>query len=261
MLWNASQVCRFSVQASDGPAGNASDLLFDDTSWLIRWLVVDALGWLTGHAVLLPCGALGSLPPETDHFSIPLTAKQIADSPGVETEKPVSREMESEIYDFYGWSPYWGTDCYAGLYHRPGASQDEEPLQEPGWGADDQRRVHGEAGDPHLRSVKDVTGYHIRATDFEIGHVEDFLIDDQDWSVHYLVVATRNWWPGKKVLIAPEWIADIEWAGRVVTLRIDRQTIQNGPTYDQGSVVDAPYEAMIQAYYAKAGASAAGLQP
>ena len=57
--------------------------------------------------------------------------------------------------------------------------------------------------DPHLRSIEAVTGYHIHASDGEIGHVEDFLVEDADWSIHYLVVDTKNWWPGKKVLISP----------------------------------------------------------
>ena len=57
--------------------------------------------------------------------------------------------------------------------------------------------------DPHLRSIEAVTGYHIHASDGEIGHVEDFLIEDADWSIRYLVVDTKNWWPGKKVLISP----------------------------------------------------------
>jgi len=255
MLWKGSKISLFSIVASDGPAGTASDFLFDDTSWLIRWLVVDAPGWLTGHAVLLPCGALGELTAADRHFSIHLTAQQIADSPVIESEKTVSREMESEIYDFYGWSPYWGTDCYAGFYHRPGAPADETPLKEPSWGADDQRRLQGQAGDPHLRSVRGVTGYHIQATDGEIGHVEDFLIEDRDWSVHFLVVGTRNWWPGKKVLIAPEWIAKVDWASRMVTLRVNRQTIQDSPAYDRDSPVDHQYAAMIHAYYAKASES------
>ena len=55
----------------------------------------------------------------------------------------------------------------------------------------------------HLRSVEAVTGYHIHASDGEIGYVEDFLLQDTDWSIHNLVVDTTNWWPGKKVLIAP----------------------------------------------------------
>lgn len=47
-------------------------------------------------------------------------------------------------------------------------------------------------GDPHLRSIAAVTGYHIHATDREIGHAKDFLLNDVGWSVRYVVVDTKN---------------------------------------------------------------------
>ena len=63
-----------------------------------------------------------------------------------------------------------------------------------------------ERDDPHLRSSRAVTGYHIQATDGDLGHVEDFIVDDHSWTIRYMVLDTTNWWPGKKVLVAPDWI-------------------------------------------------------
>ena len=60
--------------------------------------------------------------------------------------------------------------------------------------------------DHHSRSTCEVAGYRIHAEDGEIGHVEDFMIDDETWAIRYLIVDTRNWWPGKKVLVSPQWI-------------------------------------------------------
>ena len=51
--------------------------------------------------------------------------------------------------------------------------------------------------DPHLRSVVEVTGYRVQAVDGKIGQIENLIIDDADWSVHYFVVDTRNLWFGK----------------------------------------------------------------
>ena len=65
--------------------------------------------------------------------------------------------------------------------------------------------------DPHLRSSAAVTGYHIQATDGDIGHVEDFLLDDRSWTIRFMVVDTTNWWAGEKVLIAPAWIERVDW--------------------------------------------------
>jgi hypothetical protein len=103
--------------------------------------------------------------------------------------------------------------------------------------------------DVHLRSVEAVTGYHIHASDGEIGHVEDFLIDDADWSIHYLIVDTRNWWPGKKVLISPRSAREIDWTDKLVNLDVDRQRVKDGPEYDPSITVDHAYDEKLLTYY------------
>src|SRR5271156_5389574 len=108
MLWNASVINGYSIVASDGRLGTVSDFLFDDANWLIRWLVVDTGDWLSGRKVLLPTYVLGHLDKEPREFSVALTMQQVKDSPDMDTDRPVSRQIESNICDYYGWSPYWG---------------------------------------------------------------------------------------------------------------------------------------------------------
>jgi sporulation protein YlmC with PRC-barrel domain len=106
-----------------------------------------------------------------------------------------------------------------------------------------------EDDDPHLRSIKAVTGYHILASDGEIGHVEDFLMDDTDWSIHYLIVDTKNWWPGKKVLISPRSAREIDWNEKLVHLDVDRQKVKASPEYDASTTIDRTYEKHFHGYY------------
>ncbi len=103
--------------------------------------------------------------------------------------------------------------------------------------------------DPHLRSIEAITGYHIHASDGEIGHVEDFLVEEADWSIHYLVVDTKNWWPGKKILVSPRSVQDIDWAGNLVNLRISRQRVKDSPPYDASTTVDRAYEKHFHKHY------------
>ena len=177
--------------------------------------------------------------------------KQVEDSPDIETHRPVSRRMETSIYDYYGWSPYWGTGFYMGGYMpMPSAAETvrhEEELAE-------HRRSDDE---PHLRSIAAVTGYHIHATDGEIGHVEDFLVEEADWSIHYLIVDTKNWWPAKKVLISPRSAQAIDWTEKMVNIDVDRQRVKNSPSYDPSTIVDRAYEKQFHTYYG-AGRSAEG---
>lgn len=238
MLRNASAIKGYAIAATDGRLGTVSDFLFDDASWLVRWLVVDTGKWLSGRKVLLPPSVLGHIDPNGNEFAVRLTMQQVKDSPDIDTERPVSRQIETNIYNFYGWSPYWGgtgflMGGYGGYGHGYGGGA-IAPLPSPGSmrRAEDIAAAQQSDDDPHLRSVEAVTGYHIHASDGEIGYVEDFLLQDTDWSIHNLVVDTTNWWPGKKVLIAPRSIQEIDWTDNLVNLKIDREKVKNSPAYD-----------------------------
>jgi sporulation protein YlmC with PRC-barrel domain len=249
MLWKASDLHGYAIAATDGHLGMVSDFLFDDATWRIRWLVVDTGHWLPGRKVLLPPSVLGHPDELGRQFSVRLSKQQIKDSPAIDTDRPVSRQTETNIYDYYGWSPYWGTGFYMGGYGyvpppmvalRSGQSKRQ---------ADDFAEAGRDSGDPHLRSAEAVTGYHIHAHDGEIGHVDDFLIEGADWSIHYLVVDTKNWWPGKKVLVSPGTAREIDWMDRLVSLKVDRKKVMDAPPYDEFSIVDRAYEQDFHRHY------------
>ncbi|MBK9166200.1 MAG: PRC-barrel domain-containing protein [Bryobacterales bacterium] len=106
-------------------------------------------------------------------------------------------------------------------------------------------------GDPHLRSVREVSGYRIRAADGEIGRVADFIVDTDGWAIRYLVVDTRNWLPGRKVLVAPRWVQSIDWGDRLVHVRLHREDIKNSPEFDPNEPVNREYEARLYDYYGR----------
>jgi len=248
MLWNTSSIEGFGLAATDGEIGTISDLLFDDESWMVRWLVVETGPWLFGRKVLLPTFNLRELDAVARVCSVRLTKKQIEDSPDIDTEKSVSRQMEANVFDYYGWSPYWGSGYYTGGYSNLGAIA-APPTVDPAWREADRQAMQQSPGDPHLRSVDAVNGYHIHARDGEIGHVSDFLVEDADWSIHYLVVDTKNWWPGKKVLISPRWAHKIDWASNQVDVAMSRKRIKESPAYDPAVTVDRDYEQHFHSYY------------
>ncbi|OYY91807.1 MAG: hypothetical protein B7Y45_02280 [Sphingomonas sp. 28-66-16] len=246
MILQASKIKGFKIEASDGAIGSITDLLFDDLTWRIRWLVVDTGGWLSGRSVLLPPAVLGHVNHIGHHYAVRLTRQQVKDSPSLESHAPVSRQMESGLYDYYGWAPYWSTGFYMGGYGYTGGM-----MEPPGPGFEQAvaEKAVQQAGDPGLRSVHEVTGYHLHASDGEIGHVADFLIEDADWSIHYLVADTRNWWPGKHVLVSPRSIVSTEWADRLVNLDINREKLKGAPAYDGSQAIDRAYEYAFHAYY------------
>ena len=249
MLRNASAIHGYAIAASDGHLGTVSDFLFDDVSWLVRWLVVDTGTWLTGRKVLLPAFALGHLDPARREFFVRLTMQEVKDSPDIDTKRPVSRQMEASIYDHYSWSPYWGAGLYMGGYGDGGGLM--APLSSRGSMRrdEDMAAVRRGGDDQHLRSFEAITGYHIHTSDGDIGHVEDFLVEEADWAIHYLVVDTKNWWPGKRVLVSPRSVAEIDWTDSLVKLNVSRRSVKDSPAYDASKTVDRTYEKQFHKYY------------
>jgi sporulation protein YlmC with PRC-barrel domain len=250
MLRNASAINGYAIVASDGHLGTVSDFLFDDVSWLIRWLVVDTGTWLSGRKVLLPAFALGHLDPARREFVVRLTMQEIKDGPDIDTQRSVSRQMEASIYDHYGWSPYWGAGLYMGGYgYGDGGSLMALSSRESIRRDEDMAAVHRGADDQHLRSFEALTGYHIHTSDGDIGHVEDFLVEEADWAIHYLVVDTKNWWPGKRVLVSPRSVTEIDWTDNLVKINVSRRSVKDSPAYDASKTVDRTYEKQFHKYY------------
>jgi hypothetical protein len=237
MLWRASEIRGSAVEAADGSIGSVEDLLFSEDNWIIRWAVIDTGNWLPGRQVLLPPARL-TLPNEkSGTLTVPLTKKAVEDAPEIDRDPPVSRQQEMRIYSHYGWSPYWAPVETSAALNKPSFVT---PTVEP-------RPIQN--GDPTLQNVQEVTGYYIHARDGDIGHVEDFLIATPGWVIRYLIVDTKNWWPGKHVLVAPEWAAGISWSEQTVTLDMTREIIEQAPEYDADTIIDCPYvERLFQHY-------------
>jgi len=104
-----------------------------------------------------------------------------------------------------------------------------------------------------LRSTHEVTGYHIQAADGKLGHIEDFIIDDETWAIRYLIVDTRNWWPGQKILLAPQWIDRVSWGESKVFINLPRETIKQAPAYTEESLLSRDYETRLHQHYNRAG--------
>jgi uncharacterized protein YrrD len=253
MLRNVKQIQGRALHARDGVIGEVHDVYFDDEFWLVRYLVVETGAWLSKRKVLIAPDALGAadlLDWEKKEVSVDLTVDQVRHSPSVDTDKPVSRQHEEMLRRHYGWPIYWNTVLGPGglaapLFAPVPAGSSSEPGFVDNDGPDEPR------GDPHLRSTRDTAGYHIEAIDGSIGHVDDFLVDEQVWRIRYLLVDTRNWWPGRKVLISPDWINRVSWGDQRVCVDLTRAAVKNSPPYDPAAPWDAVYAATLHDYYGR----------
>jgi len=240
MFKTSTQLKQCSLRAWDGEIGHVKDLYFDSLHWTLRYFVVDTGKWLTHRSVLISPESV--LTPEWDRFRLPteLTQEQIRKSPGLESDQPVSRQYETAIRKHYNWPPYWGAaygDATTG-FPNPPVPVPVKPVERAEL-----------KGDPHLFSVNAVIGHHVAATDGEIGHVSEFLIDDLRWTIRYLVIDTRNWLPGKKVILSPWWAADLDWPGRRIHMDLKRDAIRESPPYDPEKNFTAVESGELHDYY------------
>ena len=239
MLHKTKTLEGYKLDSLDGEIGHVQGFYFDDRHWTIRYLVADTGNWLQGRQVLISPYALVAAIEDEKHIAVDLTKKQIENSPSLNSDKPVSRQFEEAYYEHYGWPTYWGGTAmwgYSPYIIRDREQWSKSSLMEKAW-------------DPHLRSTHDVSGYFIQAADGEIGHVEDFVIDDETWAIRYLVVATRNWWPGKKVLISPQWIERVSWTESKVFIKLTREAIKQSPEFTEESLITRDYEAGLYRHY------------
>lgn len=257
MLQVASALNGYAIEAEDGPLGTVSDLLFDDRTWAVRWLVVKAGTWLTGRKVLVHPQAIGPADHGRRELSVSLTKAQVKDSPDASQDRPVSQQMQNELYDYYRWDPAWGEGMHGGMYgagaYGPGlfggnVGAIASPLSAApyfGGGAVRETERPGHAsdeGDPHLRSAAEVTGYHVQAADGNIGHVEDFLVATATWGVHYFVVNTSNWWVGQHVLISPQAVREVDWPDHSIRLDLARDQVKASPSWNPADEVTGEFK-------------------
>ena len=243
MLRSLKDLERYKVSATDGDVGHVANFLFDDLGWAVRYLVVDTGGFLGGLRVLITPVAFREADYSAKRFHLALTVAKIKNSPSVDLDLPVSRQYEAEYSGYYGYPYYWGDLSRSGHDRHSGGTTPRVSGAAPD-------RSGQPPSDAHLRSAKDVTGYHIEATDGSVGHIKDFLVDGETWKIRYLVIATANWWPGKSVLIAPQWATRTSWADRTVQVGMSRAAIKGSPEWSPTQPVAAAYEEELHKHYA-----------
>jgi uncharacterized protein YrrD len=218
---NLNSLIGESMGAMDGEIGKVEDFYFEDDTWTIRYLVVKTGIGMSGRKVLISPNTFPKHAWASGMFRANLTREQVRNSPDIDSDKPVSRQQEAELANYYPWQPYWGSGYYAGGV----------------WGIIEPGGVKNSTADLHLRSCRVVAGYQVQASDGDIGYVNDFIMDDETWRIVYLVVDTHNWIGGKKVLVAVRHIKEVQWGNSKVVADVTVDVIKNGVLADKSGML------------------------
>ena len=206
MLRSLDSLLGSAIVAPDGEVGKAYNVLFDDRSWAVRYLVVETNFWFTRGQVLISPTALGM--PNWTEKTIPvqLTRLEVENSPDVDADQPVSRQQERVMIKHDGWVPNPEPFILSDVLNDVSVPESEARS--------------GSEGDPHLRSAKEIARYRVDASDGPLGDITDFVIDDERWEILKLVVSPESSSDNRRVLIPTRWVSEVSWEQRRVRLSL-----------------------------------------
>ncbi|PXF29119.1 hypothetical protein WH50_22655 [Pokkaliibacter plantistimulans] len=254
MLRTLKQIEDYVIEATDGPVGHIQDCYFDDEAWTLRYLVAETGRWLSSRTALISPIAVNNLDWEIHKVYVILDREHIEKSPDINISKPISRQDEEILLDYYNYPYYWGGIGLWGMSMYPTFQRDPNP--EPhDWGNIMARTeiVHNEDNDPHLRSAASLLSYRIHTSDGFIGHVDDLIFDEECWALRYFIVNTGGWMADQLLLIATSWITHVDWNERIIHIGLHRDAIRKAPLYESDKVLTRETEEMLHNHYGVSG--------
>jgi PRC-barrel domain len=195
------------VVATNGETGRIRDFLFDDRSWRVCSVTLDVGNWLRRRDVVLPIAAFDFPDWKSKTLRVRLSRAQVRKSPDIDSEKPVSRQQELAMREYFGALACW-VETEFGLASFPTGVKYPSPPGE----------------NPHLRSAHHLIGYRVRASEGYLGRLEGFLMDKDSWRLGYLEVLVSRALHHRLVAVPTHQVDRVSWAEFRIYLQHQLQT-------------------------------------
>lgn len=229
----------YGIEAGTAEIGTLSDLLFDETTWQIKWVVVESGSWKCGRKIRIRPSYIETTDCQRQLVLLSLAKHEVKHSPGVRPEPTVSRQVQSRRLDDQACDTSPGTvGSERGKVARAGAFDLSPSL-------DTQQADR----DRHLRSMAALMGHQCRTEDSPIGRLEDLLIDDVAWDIRYLIVNARTLLPGKHVLLSPCAVKQIGMSDSQIEINVSRDQVKASPPWNPLAVIDKGYRYQLHRHY------------
>ncbi len=261
MFIQAKTLESFSMNATDGELGSIADLYFESNTFTLRYFVGDTRTWFFGGKVLLSPESVTSIEQEKERIDVNLTKDQIKDSPKPSSHEPVSRQYEAELRDHYGWRHYWGAPIGGasagmgspGSYPAAPGMMIPYPIANPNVSRteDEQDAMTQQTEQNSLQSINDLRGYKIHVKNGEVGKALDFMLNEHDWTINYIIVDVGGTFTREPVPLAAEWITDISWQDKTITVNVDKELIESAPDYEIHEPFTREDESRLYAHYGR----------
>ena len=202
---------KFKLQTENGDAGQIHDLYFDDSSWAIKYVVIDSGGWFPGKRLILPVSEIDDAVEALQTIRVNLRREDIENGPGIDEVKPVSRQIVRTLLSHHKvlillptdnhYLPNWLIKILKAV------SSQTEKMPAPA------------AGHHQLRSAREIIGYNVIYNDEKIGFLSDLIVNTVDWTIPSIVAKQRKPLMETSVLmLSPEHVETFDWAGHQIEL-------------------------------------------
>jgi hypothetical protein len=236
MLRSIQPIIGYNVRAVNGDIGRIESFLLDDTIWSIRYLIVSMSANEKGNGkkTLIAPFSFGFLNSETRELPLSLEKQKIQKSPTVDLGRPISKQHQIQLYKYYEWPPFSKYIISNSMQYPMLMKIFEEKEND---------------FSTHLLNTEKIIGYGIEAMDGEIGHIHDFIIDDEIWIIRYIAVEVGEPMSGKKVLVFPKVIKEVNQEEAKIYISLVKDIVMNSPEYNASLLIEKAYEVKLYQYY------------
>jgi hypothetical protein len=212
MLWRSKDLVGIKLRGTDGTLGRVHDLLFDDRTWTVRYLVTMEISWPFPRLFLLAPLAVERLDLRARTCLVAVTRDQVRRAPQADLDGPLTPAQLGALHDHYCWPLDWAREPA-----RQPAATAGPPLW-PGYQATPGGGALLFPDAPALRSVRNLGEFAVRTKGGRPGRLADLFVRSEDWAIRGLLVDMRTLAFYRETMVAPEQIERIDWAQGLVYL-------------------------------------------
>jgi sporulation protein YlmC with PRC-barrel domain len=236
VLIGLTELKTYQVTSRGGEIGRVADVVFPRGEWVVRYIVVrsDELE----RKIILPCSCLEQANRRKRLLEADVERSQVEASPDLDLTKQIEHREEQDLYECYGWPPYW--------------LQEEQDVTPTGALSGEPEQTGGpdqaEFSSPELQLATDLVGaYAVHAHEGEFGVLQDIAVDDQTWMIPYLVVDA----PAKHscILVETDRVSEVDWVTKEVYVSLPADMLLDSPVYHSQEPLTPELERSLHEYY------------
>lgn len=236
MLIGLTELKTYHMFTTDGEIGRLVDVVFPQGSWPIRYIIAWSDG--LGREIALPSSGVREVRRDDRLIQVDAEQGRVEASPALDVTRRIERHEEEQLYEHYGWPPYW--------------LQEEHDVTPIGVLSDESEELRpadeGEFANPELQRATECVGaYAVHSNEGEFGVLQDVVLEDSTWTITWLAVDTPSRRSG--ILVETGWVERVDWIAKEIYVSLAADVLLDGPVYRSHEPLTPELERRLHAYY------------